>query len=55
VPFAHSSYGEIIGPNAEGLVTERTKCATCGEPLERTPPHQWHIERCQEPAGLVER
>ena len=54
VPFAHSSYDEIIGPNAEGVVTERTQCPTCGERLERTPARNWHLERCHEIAGLVE-
>jgi hypothetical protein len=45
--FGYGTYGEILGPDAHGLLTERTECPACGEPLERHPAMRWHLARCR--------
>jgi hypothetical protein len=43
LPVASSVFGEIIGPTADGLLIERTRCPDCGASLERTTLHEWHV------------
>jgi hypothetical protein len=54
VPVAYSDYGEIIGPNAEGVLRERTECPTCGQRLERITATPWHLARSHGRARLLE-